>query len=130
VTLSRFEAGFVSGDRALVKFLAGVFELEAVEPMELGFATLFRLASPGGTLKVMVPSRPPKERERAEPFYALGGLRYLTLYVDDLDGVVTRATALGGRVLHGPSDLGDGARIVVLEDPDGNPLEVVEAPGS
>ena len=128
MTLSRFEAGFVSTDRGLVDFLAEVFELDALDPFDVGFGTLYRLRSPGGVLKVMVPKRPPKPGERAEPFYALGGLRYLTLYVDDLDGIVERAMTRGGRVVHGPTDLGPGTRIAVLEDPDGNPIEVVQAP--
>lgn len=130
MTLSRFEAGFVSADRGLVDFLAGVFELDALEPVDVGFATLYRLESPGGVLKVMVTKRPPKQGERSEPFYVLGGLRYLTLYVDDLGGIVERATARGGRVVHGPTDVGPGAQIAVIEDPDGNPLEVVQAPSA
>jgi len=130
MTLSRLEAGFVSTDRSLVDFLAEVFELDPLEPVDVGFATLFRLQSPGGVLKVMVPNRPPKPGARAQPFYALGGLRYLTLYVDDLDGIVERATTRGGQVVHGPTDLGPGTRIAVLEDPDGNPFEVVQAPSA
>jgi predicted enzyme related to lactoylglutathione lyase len=126
----RLEAGFVSADRGLVDFLAEVFELDILEPVGVGFATVYRLQSPGGQLKVMVPNRPPTHRERAEPFYALGGLRCLALYVDDLGGIVERATTRGGRVVHGPTDLGAGARMAVLEDPDGNPFEAVQAPSA
>ena len=33
---------------------------------------------------------------------------------------------MGGRVAHGPMELDDGVRLVVLVDPDGNTIEVVE----
>ena len=54
------------------------------------------------------------------------GLRYLTIGTHDLDGVIARATDSGGRVAHGPMELADGVRLVVLVDPDGNTIEVVE----
>ena len=129
MTMLRFEAGFVSTDRGLVDFLAEVFELDALEPAEVGFATVYRLQSPGGVLKVMVPNRPPEARRtgaavlrprrsalpdalRRRPEASSSGRRA---------GAVGRARA---------TDIGPGARMAVLEDPDGNPFEVVQAPSA
>jgi predicted enzyme related to lactoylglutathione lyase len=125
MTLRRFEVGFVSTDRALVDFLAAVFELDERPPTEHGPGTLYRLQSPGAVLKVMVPVVRPSATA-PQPFLAATGIRYLSAWVTDLDGVIGRATARGGRLLHGPVELGPGARLAVLADPDGNTIEVIE----
>jgi catechol 2,3-dioxygenase-like lactoylglutathione lyase family enzyme len=127
MTMVRFEVGFVSATRALVDFLAEVFELEELPPIETPPGTLHRLQSPGALLKVMVPLEPPKSGERVEPFYASTGLRYLSIWVDDLDAAIVRACARDGKLLHGPIEFEPGMRIAVLLDPDGNPVEVVES---
>ena len=127
MTLLRFEVGLVSADRALVDFLAEVFELEPLPPLTAGPGVLHRLQLPGdAVLKVMVPNDPPAATDASGPFFAVTGIRYLTLWVDDLDGVIERATARNGRVQHGPAQLAPGVRIAVLQDPDGNAIEVVE----
>jgi catechol 2,3-dioxygenase-like lactoylglutathione lyase family enzyme len=130
MALQRFEVGLVSADRTLVDFLAEVFDLEELPTMTAGPGALHRLQLPGGAvLKVMVPNEKPAAAETPEPFFAAAGIRYLTLYVDDLDRVVARATARKGRIQHGPQDLAPGVRIAVLRDPDGNAIEVVEKKG-
>ncbi|MCT9108681.1 hypothetical protein N4G69_24165 [Streptomyces mirabilis] len=53
-------------------------------------------------------------------------MRYLTMYVVDLDGIIERGVACGGRVQRGPVDVGSGVRVAVLQDPDGNAIEVVD----
>ncbi len=89
--LTRFEVGIVSADRALVDFLAEVFGLDERPPMENPAGTLHRLEAPGAVIKVMVPSEPPKSAE-GEPFLAVQGIRYLTMWVSDFDGVIERCT--------------------------------------
>jgi len=126
MTLSRFEVGIVSADRTIVDFLAEVFELAALPAMEFPTGTLHRLESPGAVIKVMVPRQTPK-RADGEPFLAVAGIRYLSMWVDDLDGVIARAAARGGRLLYGPLELEAGARIAVMADPDGNAFEVIES---
>ena len=127
MSLQRFEVGLVSADGTLVDFLAEVFELEVLPAMSAGPGTLHRLQLPGdAVLKVMVPKEAPAAGGGSGPMFAVTGIRYLTLYVDDLDGVVARATARNGQVQHGPAQLAPGVRIAVLQDPDGNAIEVVE----
>lgn len=126
MTLRSVDVGFVSTNRSLVDFLAGVFELPELEPLEFPQGTVHRLQGPGGLLKVMVPAAPPAAPVPADSFYAIAGLRYLTVRVDDLDGVVERAVAGGGSVVLGPIELRPGARLVVLHDLDGNAIEVIE----
>ena len=126
MTLRSVDVGFVSTDRALVDFLAGVFELAELPPVEFPEGTVHRLQGPDGLLKVMVPAAPPAPPAPADSFYAVAGLRYLTVRVDGLDGVIERATARGGSLALGPIEYRPGVRLVVLTDPDGNAIEVIE----
>jgi catechol 2,3-dioxygenase-like lactoylglutathione lyase family enzyme len=127
MNLQRVDPGFVSTDRSLVDFLAEVLELEELAPIELEPGTIYRLQAPGAIVKVMVPSVPPKSPEHAEPFYALSGLRYLTLWVADLDRVIERAVLRGARLERGPMELVPGIRFAVFEDPEGNAIEIAQA---
>jgi predicted enzyme related to lactoylglutathione lyase len=125
MAISQFEVGFVSGNTDQVEFLKDVFDLEALDEVRAGPGVLYRFKTPGAVIKVMVPRREPRPLERAEPFYCAAGLRYLTMYVDDMEAVLERAARKGGRVQHGPMELGPGVRIAIIEDADGNPFEVV-----
>jgi catechol 2,3-dioxygenase-like lactoylglutathione lyase family enzyme len=124
--VSRFEVGIVAADRGVVDFLADVFGLEELPATQIRVGTLHRLRSPGAVIKVMVPSEPPKPAD-GEPFLAVSGFRYLSLWITDLDGVLRRATARGGTLVFGPAEHGPGSRLAVIQDPYGNTLEVIEA---
>lgn len=126
MSVTHFEVGLVSADRTLVDFLADVFELEALPPAVHPVGTLHRLRSPGAIIKVMVPSQPPRPTD-GEPFLAVSGIRYLSLWVSDLDRALERCTARGGRLLFGPFAHEPGSRLAVIQDPDGNTIEVIEA---
>jgi predicted enzyme related to lactoylglutathione lyase len=126
MTLLRVDVGFVSADRTLVDFWVRVFELEELPSITLEPGTVCRLQAPAGVVKVMLPAEAPEPSVPVSPFYALAGLRYLTLWVDDLEAVITRAVAEGGRVERGPVELVPGVRIAVLEDPEGNAIEVAQ----
>ena len=133
------EVGFVSRDRRLVDFLTEVFELEELPPIEVTAEIIERLpaarpaiqyrlqAQAGLVLKVTVPEETPRHEVDTEHVLAGTGLRYVTLYVTDLDGVVARAQARGGRIEQSPTAL-SGSRLALLEDPDGNLYEVAEIP--
>jgi len=126
MTVKSVDVGFVSTDRSLVDFLAVVFDLTELAPLVFPQGTVHRVQGPSGLIKVMVPAEPPAAPPAAEQFHAIAGLRYITVRVTDLDGVVARATTHGGSVVIGPRDLGPGVRLVVLNDPDGNAIEVIE----
>lgn len=127
MTLQRIEVGLVSADESLAEFYAATFEMERLPVTESRSGTLHRLLAAGAGIKVMVPAQPPAIAELVEPFLAATGLRYLTLYAGDLDGVIERAIARGGSRQHGPMEIRPGVRLVILRDPDGNTIEVVES---
>jgi predicted enzyme related to lactoylglutathione lyase len=124
VTLDHFEIGIVSADAHLVDFLAGVFELEQQPASETPVGTLYQLDAPGAVIKVLVPDNRPENRD-GETLLAVKGIRYLSMYVTDLDGVLERCRVRGGVVLLGPFEFEPGARIAIINDPDGNSIEVV-----
>ena len=124
MTLRSLEVGYVSADDGLVEFYATVLELTALEPMVFPVGTLHRLEIPGGLLKVLVPSESPAAPPDTGAFTDTQGLRYITVRVDDLDGVLARATAHGGTIVLEPMDVGGGSRLAILRDPDGNTFEV------
>jgi hypothetical protein len=127
MTVRSVEIGIVSADREIVEFLVNVFELEEMEPHHSPVGTVYKLRTSGTILKVLVPTITPKSPQKPESFIAEVGLRYLTLRVSDLDVAVTRAIKGGGSVVSGPFELGNGERMIILADPDGNALEILDA---
>ena len=116
----------VSRNGGLADFLAEVFGLTRQPPQEAGPGVLHRLEAPGALLKVMVPKEPPADTPAVDPFYGATGLRYLTMYVDDLDATVERALARGGRLVTGPMDIRAGVRLAILGHPECTAIEVIE----
>jgi len=88
------------------------------------FATVSRghlhllLSGPGSS-----GSRPMPDGRRQEP----GGWNRIVLWVDDLDATVAALRAAGTR-FRNDVESGPGGRQIQLEDPDGNPIELHEAP--
>jgi catechol 2,3-dioxygenase-like lactoylglutathione lyase family enzyme len=60
---------------------------------------------------------------RQEP----GGWNRIVLYVEDLDERVTRLRAAGAR-FRNAVEIGPGGKQIQVDDPDGNPIELHEAP--
>lgn len=69
-------------------------------------------------------SRPlPDGREQAP-----GGWNRIVLYVDSLDATMASLRSAGTR-FRNDVEVGPGGKQVQIEDPDGNPIELHEAPG-
>jgi catechol 2,3-dioxygenase-like lactoylglutathione lyase family enzyme len=68
-------------------------------------------------------SRAMPDGKRQEP----GGWNRVVLYVNDLDSSITRLEAARAR-FRNEVEVGPGGRQILLEDPEGNPIELHEAP--
>jgi catechol 2,3-dioxygenase-like lactoylglutathione lyase family enzyme len=68
-------------------------------------------------------SRPLPDGRRQEP----GGSNRIVLYVEDLASDVT-ALQRAGVVFRNQIEVGPGGKQIQIEDPDGNPIELHEAP--
>lgn len=77
-------------------------------------------------LKVLsFPNAPGKQPDQAYIHSTLG-IRYLTLYVKDVNRVLDRARKAGVAALgETPVDLGTGTWLLALKDPDGNFIEFI-----
>jgi catechol 2,3-dioxygenase-like lactoylglutathione lyase family enzyme len=120
------DVGLVSVDDRLVDFYVTAMPATRLEPRVFDFATIHRMACGPITLKVFVPTARPAAPPTAGHFGDIGGLRYLTFWVDDLDALTERWTAAGGTVAEPPRDLRPGVRFALLADPDGNWVEALE----
>jgi predicted enzyme related to lactoylglutathione lyase len=125
MAVQSFDLGFVSTTDALVNFYATVLELEEIEPREFPMGVVRRLACGGGVLKVMIPTETPAPLPAAG-FLERSGIRYATVWVDDVDAVAARWQANGGAILMGPAELLSGTYGALATDPDGNTVELMQ----
>lgn len=68
-------------------------------------------------------SRPMPDGRKQEP----GGWNRVVLYVENLDSAISRLTEAGTR-FRNEVEVGPGGRQILVDDPDGNPIELHEAP--
>lgn len=70
-------------------------------------------------------SRPMPDGRQQEP----GGWNRIVLYVTNLDSTIAALEAAGSR-FRNEVEVGPGGKQIQIEDPDGNPIELHEAPGT
>ena len=126
MTINAIDIGFVSATNDLVAFYTEVFALEVLEPRVFPFATVHRLAFGPVTLKVMVPTDAPAAAVTGAQFWDHTGIRYVTIWVDDLDTIARRWQAHGGTIAMAPTEIRPGVRTALMIDLDGNTAEVME----
>jgi catechol 2,3-dioxygenase-like lactoylglutathione lyase family enzyme len=68
-------------------------------------------------------SRPMPDGRRQEP----GGWNRIVLYVESLDATLAALRAAGARVRN-DVEVGPGGKQILIDDPDGNPVELHEGP--
>jgi catechol 2,3-dioxygenase-like lactoylglutathione lyase family enzyme len=84
---------------------------------------LFSLGT--ATLKLLG-TAPTQPRGEAGPYAETEGIRWLTLDVADLDPLLERCRAAGARFQLEPMEIRAGLRVAIVDDPDGNAIELVE----
>ena len=78
------------------------------------------------TLRVFVPKAEPVSEGSRGGFASQTGIRYLTLYIGNLDEVVADVEAAGFKVAVPIQKLRPGVRIAQVEDDDGNTVELMQ----
>lgn len=68
-------------------------------------------------------SRPMPDDHRQEP----GGWNRVVLYVENLDSTITGLAGAGAR-FRNEVEVGPGGKQILIDDPDGNPVELHEGP--
>ena len=119
------DVGLVTAEaEPLLAFYQAVVGLERLDPIATpNIGTIHRLGCGESILRVMVPTTPP-EPDDAARFSARGGIRYLTLEVEDIERAVAAVRVHGGSVALEPFELRPGRRVAQVSDPDGNMIEL------
>jgi catechol 2,3-dioxygenase-like lactoylglutathione lyase family enzyme len=90
-----------------------------------GLGILHRLRCGQSTLKLLALERAPAARAQGGGFAAATGLRYCTLHLANLDAVIAACRERGYAIPVDPRPLRPGLRVAMVEDPDGNTIELM-----
>jgi catechol 2,3-dioxygenase-like lactoylglutathione lyase family enzyme len=93
--------------------------------MPVGGGTMYRLMAGESMIKLVQPEPVPDAATPRGAIDAARGFRYITFSVDDIDAGVARCRDAGAPVLT-ESTVMPGVRIALIEDPDGNIVELLE----
>jgi predicted enzyme related to lactoylglutathione lyase len=95
-----------------------------IEIPQYGLVRRYRVGQ--STLRVFVPLAEPAHEGSREGFASQTGIRYLTLYVSNLDEATAAVEAAGFKVPVPVRELRPGVRVSQVEDADGNAVELME----
>lgn len=88
--------------------------------------SMHRLRVGTSVLKLVTLRREPRGSSEPGGLAGATGYRYVTLSVVDLDEVLAVCEKAGSKVALGATALPDGGRIAMVEDPDGNWVELLQ----
>lgn len=99
--------------------------LEGVIPMPSG-GTMYRLKAGQSLIKIVQLDKAPAQSAAPGGIPAATGCRYWTLYVSDLAAAVALCEQAGRRIAVPAKTIRPGVSIAMVEDPDGNWVELLE----
>ncbi len=116
------------GDAAL-KFYRDTlgFEHVASTPMPGGGGTMHRLLCGSSLIKVVVPDSAPEAKAAPGGITGATGYRYWTISVSNLESLVNACRDAGYRIRVEPREIRTGVTIAIIEDPDGNWVELLQS---
>ena len=95
-------------------------------PMPGGGGTMHRLMCGKSMIKVVVPGKELDTKAPGGGIQGAYGYRYWTISVTNLDELAKAVGDAGYHILTPPRELRPGIRIAMIEDPDGNWVELLE----
>jgi len=129
LTVPALDLGVVTADAerllAFYRDLLG-FTADGAIPFP-GIGVLHRLRCGQSAVKILALDRPPAARAPGGGFSAATGFRYCTLHVANLDAVVAACRERGHAIPVEVRPLRPGVRVAMVEDPDGNAIELMGA---
>jgi catechol 2,3-dioxygenase-like lactoylglutathione lyase family enzyme len=129
-TKDSVDVGIVTIDGpAMFAFYRDVLGLEHVRdmPMPAPFnGMMHRFACGTTVVKLVVPERPPGNKPAPGGLTGGTGFRYWTISVANMDEILATAKAAGRPIPVPRTNVRAGVDIAMIEDPDGNWVELVE----
>jgi catechol 2,3-dioxygenase-like lactoylglutathione lyase family enzyme len=127
-TKDSIDLGIVTANGpAMFAFYRDVLGLEHAGDMPMpGGAMMHRLNCGTTVVKIVVPKNPPAARPAPGGLAGGTGYRYWTITVSNLDEVVAAAKAAGRTIPIPRTTIRPGINIAMIEDPDGNWVELLE----
>ena len=129
VKKSSIDLGLVTTNLDAMKaFYHGTLGLPLEAELELpGGAHMTRLLAGESVVKLVVQPKTPGGANPPGGLAAATGIRYFTITISGLDAAVDACKADGYAVPVGPVAVRPGINIAMIEDPDGNWVELLEA---
>jgi predicted enzyme related to lactoylglutathione lyase len=127
VTSEAADFGIVVRNEALMlAFYRDVMALPYKGEMKVPGGALHQFSLGSSILKLMVPPAAPEAGPAPGDIQDSTGLRYWTIWVEDLDEAVGSCVAGGATEVRPIVDVGRGLRYAVIADPEGNMAEFIE----
>ncbi len=121
------DLGAVTSDIAkALAFYAGALGFTKLEEIPFpGVGVLHRLKVGDSFFKLLAPEKPPTARAPGGGITGAVGFRYVTFQLTNLDETVEACRKAGARIAVEPRALRPGVRMAMVEDPDGNTVELI-----
>lgn len=128
---AKVEVGVVVRDAdAMAAFYGDVLGLEEVPGFDFTGGAMRRFAHGDAIVKLVSMGTPPELSNPPNgPAGNAAGVRYISIAVDDLDATLERCAAAGGPVPVPKMEFRPGVDIAMVEDPEGNWVELVQQTG-
>lgn len=129
ITKDSIDLGLITKDAgALVKFYRDTLGLEQEGEMPMpGGGQMTRLKCGTTILKIVVNGKEPKAMAAPGGIRGATGFRYFTISVSNLVEVTEQCKAAGYKIAVPPTEIRPGVSISMIEDPDGNWVELLQA---
>lgn len=128
ITKDSIDLGLVTTNaEALVSFYRDTLGLEQEGEMAMpGGGQMTRLKCGSSVLKIVVNAKEPKAAAAPGGIRGATGFRYFTISTKNLAGVTAECEAAGYKVAVPPTEIRAGVFIAMIEDPDGNWVELLQ----
>lgn len=121
------DLGIVTGNGdAMLNFYRDVLGLAEAGAVELPLGSLRKLQCGDSVIKLLALARPAVAAAPGGGYAGATGLRYCTITLADLDATVARCRDAGCRIAVEIVSPRPGLRAAIVEDPDGNAVELME----
>ncbi|MCY4276483.1 MAG: VOC family protein [Gammaproteobacteria bacterium] len=113
---------------AMTAFYQDILGLELEAKIDMpGGATMTRLKCGTTIIKLVHPKKAPEASNPPNGLMGGTGIRYFTIHVDNMEDAVAECVKQGCRVPVSIQEVRPGITIAMIEDPDGNWVELLQA---